>query len=109
LLLRENGEVTLLKGKGMALGVLPQITIEPNEIELHPGDTLIFYTDGVTEAMNEDYDEFGMERLRLAVQSAAHLDAAAIRDAIMAAVQEHVGDTPQFDDLTLVVMKQKPS
>lgn len=108
LLLRENGELKLLKGKGMALGVLPQITIEPNEIHLHPGDTLVFYTDGVTEAMNEDYDEFGMERLRLAAQSAAQLDATAVRDAILTAVKEHVGETPQFDDLTLVVMKLLP-
>ena len=104
LLLDRNGRSHLLNGDGMALGVLPQVTIQPQRIHLHHGDTLIFYTDGVTEAMNEDFDEFGLERLRLA---AAHKKRTAVEtiEAITQAIHDHAGETPQFDDITLIVMK----
>lgn len=107
LLLRSNGKARLLSGDGMALGILPGIEIEARSVRLQPNDTLLFYTDGVTEAMNEDFDEFGIERLRLAAQSARHLDAPGIVAAITDNVQLHAGDTPQFDDITLVVLKRK--
>jgi sigma-B regulation protein RsbU (phosphoserine phosphatase) len=113
LLLHADGEVSLLKGKGMALGVLPDITIEQQQISLHAGDVLLFYTDGVTEAMNENLDEFGMERLEAAgkmpvldgVETAVSHDAPSILDAITSAITTHTGATAQFDDITLVVMK----
>ena len=92
----------------MALGVLPDIEIERKSLRLQPYDTLLFYTDGVTEAMNEDDDEFGMERMRIAVHNARRQNAAAIVEAITQGVQEHAGGTPQFDDITLVVMKYMP-
>ncbi len=66
----------------------------------------MFYTDGVTEAMNEDYDEFGMERLRLTAVNHIKQSATAIRQAITDAIRTHAGDTPQFDDITLIVMKR---
>ncbi|MFQ5398763.1 MAG: SpoIIE family protein phosphatase [Anaerolineae bacterium] len=105
LLLRRNGTSRLLTGDGMALGVLPDITVECRQVRIHPGDTLLLYTDGVTEAMNEDDDEFGLERLRLAAEAARTQDAAHIVRAITEAIRDHAGDTPQFDDITLVVMK----
>ncbi|MFQ5435424.1 MAG: PP2C family protein-serine/threonine phosphatase, partial [Anaerolineae bacterium] len=105
LLIYANGQIELLKGKGIALGVLPNVTIIESSVHLHPGDTLVFYTDGVTEAMNEDYDEFGMERLQVAAGRMRHRQAKKIMQAITHAVNEHAGDTPQFDDITLVVLK----
>src|SRR5690606_38473860 len=106
LLLRHNGQVELLSGVGMALGVLEQIPIEGMSVTFRPGDTVLFYTDGVTEALNEDYDEFGLERLRLAASSAINGDAHAVMNAITTAVRDFAGDTPQTDDVTLVVMKR---
>ncbi len=105
LLLHANGEISLLKGKGMALGVLPDITIAQQQISLHAGDVLLFYTDGVTEAMNENLDEFGMKRLEMVGKTAVSQDAPAILDAITDAIAAHTGATAQFDDITLVVMK----
>lgn len=105
LLLGENGRRHLLNGKGMALGVLPDITIQQNRIQVEPGDTILFYTDGVTEAINEDTDEFGLERLELTAVQHRKQSAQAILDAITQAVRDHAGGTPQFDDITLVVMK----
>lgn len=106
LLLRDNGDINLLKTPGIALGVLPDVQIERHTLRLYPGDVLLFYTDGVTEAMNEDYDEFGMERLLLAVRNARSRTAPEILQAIIDSVRDHAGETPQFDDITMVVMKR---
>jgi serine phosphatase RsbU (regulator of sigma subunit)/putative methionine-R-sulfoxide reductase with GAF domain len=105
LLLRNDGNSELLQGDGMAMGVLEEIRIAPKYVQIEPGDTVLIYTDGVTEAMNEDYDEFGLERLRLAATAAANREAVGIVEAITAAIHDHAGDTAQFDDITLVVMK----
>ncbi|HEX6383442.1 MAG TPA: PP2C family protein-serine/threonine phosphatase, partial [Anaerolineae bacterium] len=107
LLLRQSGKTQLLSGDGMALGVLPNVKIEGKVVSVHPGDTLVIYTDGVTEAMNEDFDEFGMSRLHLTADTHKYRSAREIVEAIMRAVRDHAGGTPQFDDLTLVVMKHE--
>jgi phosphoserine phosphatase RsbU/P len=106
LLLHRNGKHQMLHGNGMALGVLPHIRIEPVTVSLRKDDTVIFYTDGVTEAINEDFDEFGMNRLLMAATSAKKGSAYDIVEAITRGVSQHAGDTPQFDDITLVVMKR---
>lgn len=106
LLLRRNGATKALTGNGIALGVLPEVEIECHQIRFQPGDTLIFYTDGVTEAINEDLDEFGVERLLISVNGRRRQSAADVVRTITQAVQRHAGDTQQFDDITLVVMKR---
>jgi phosphoserine phosphatase RsbU/P len=106
LLLRRLGTTELLRGDGMAMGVLERVQIAQKEVLLRPGDTVIFYTDGVTEAVNEDYDEFGLERLRLAALTAQERDAAGIMAAITSAIRDFAGETPQSDDVTLIVMKR---
>jgi serine phosphatase RsbU (regulator of sigma subunit) len=108
LLMRQNGSFSELPGHGIALGVLPEIEMNSFGIHLRPGETIIFYTDGVTEALNEDYDEFGMERLRVAAGGAARSNANApeIAGRITDGIRDHAGDTPQFDDITLIVIKR---
>ena len=105
LLIREDGENLQLQGDGMAMGVLEQVRIAQKYVHLQPGDTVLFYTDGVTEAMNEDLDEFGLARLRLVARSASKRSAADIMHAVTAAIRDHAGGTAQYDDATLVVMK----
>jgi serine phosphatase RsbU (regulator of sigma subunit) len=109
ILLRNNGQVRSLSGTGMALGVLPRINITSRTLELRTGDTLLLYTDGVTEAMNEDFDEFGLTRLQMAAMAARGLDASGIVQNITRSITGHVGETPQSDDITLVVMKRHAS
>jgi serine phosphatase RsbU (regulator of sigma subunit)/putative methionine-R-sulfoxide reductase with GAF domain len=106
-LVHNDGTTSTLNTDGIALGVLENVQIKQKSIQLLPGDVVVFYTDGVTEAMNEDYDEFGMNRLRLVSSSARKGKAADIVNAITSAVAEHAGGTPQFDDITLVVMKHE--
>jgi sigma-B regulation protein RsbU (phosphoserine phosphatase) len=85
--------------------VLEEVKISQKKVKLHPGDTVIFYTDGVTEAMNEDLDEFGLDRLNMVGKNMRKHSPAEIVNAITQAIDEHAGDTSQFDDVTLVVMK----
>ncbi|MCP5094657.1 MAG: SpoIIE family protein phosphatase [Chloroflexi bacterium] len=106
LLFKKKGENQLLSTQGMALGVLPDVTIEQKFVQLDPGDTVIYYTDGVTEAMNEDYDEFGMQRLETTARNNHQRTAHDILEAITQRITAHAGDTPQFDDITLVIMKR---
>lgn len=105
-LLCTNGEVVVLHSRGMALGVMDEVVVDSNEITLGPGDVLLLYTDGFTDALNSDYDEFGMERLKEALQSACHLDAKGIVATLQKAVSDFAGDEPTFDDQTLVVLKR---
>ena len=106
LLLRRNGSQKLLTDHGMALGIVPQIRMKSHSVQFLPGDTLLLYTDGVTEAMNEDLDEFGMRRLEQAASSNRRRTANHIAQGITNAIKNHAGETAQFDDITLVVMKR---
>jgi len=90
----------------MALGVLLDTPLSEHTIQIEPGDVLALYTDGVTEALNIDGEEFGVERLEQALQASADRSAEDIVAAIQAAVDEFVGNEPPFDDFTLVVMKR---
>ena len=106
LLMQANGDFMELPGHGMALGILPEIQLKSNVVNLKPSEAIIMYTDGVTEALNEDLDEFGMGRLKLAIHGAARDDAGTIVTHITDSVSDHVGGTPQFDDITLIVLKR---
>ncbi len=95
----------LLRGKGIALGIFDDIELELVELRLNAGDTVVFYTDGVTEATNERDEEYGMEQLTALIPGLLDLGARGMIDAIVADVTAFAGDRPQFDDITLVVLK----
>lgn len=88
----------------MALGVLPGVPLENNQVTLAPGDQLVLYTDGLTEAHNGALEQFGSERLLEHLAMASERRAVAVHDGIQARVSGFVGEAPQFDDLTLMVM-----
>lgn len=106
LLLKANGKHTWLRAPGIALGILPEIDIPNNTIALDPGDTLILYTDGVTEAVDADLDEYGTDRLYWTAQSLHRHEPQAVVRGITESVQEHTGDTPQYDDVAIVVLQR---
>jgi sigma-B regulation protein RsbU (phosphoserine phosphatase) len=68
---------------------------------------MVLYTDGITEALNADEEEFGLDRLEAAALASRHLSAPEIVRAIRDGVASFVGQTPQSDDLTLVVIKRE--
>lgn len=103
-----SGGFEELRTPGIALGVLEAITLHEAETRLEPGDVLVCYTDGVTEAIDDAQNEFGVERLRAVIAEHAGEDVAGIVRAIVGAVDRHGRGQPPFDDVTLVVIKRVP-
>jgi serine phosphatase RsbU (regulator of sigma subunit)/putative methionine-R-sulfoxide reductase with GAF domain len=106
LLVRADGQVESLRCRGIALGVLEGIQLQEKETTLAPGDMLVMYTDGVTEAMDPDEEEFGVERLAEIAAENRHKSAAEILADVDAAVTNFAAGQPQFDDLTLVIARR---
>jgi len=101
----ESNGISLLKARGIALGVIDEIDLESVTIRLTPGDVLVLYTDGVTEATDEKNAEYGVERLSAMVEASRDLAAKEIISAIVNDVMAYAGTGPQFDDITLMVLK----
>jgi sigma-B regulation protein RsbU (phosphoserine phosphatase) len=93
----------------MVLGVVEDTTWKKETVRLAPGDVLVLYTDGVTDAEDErgkssSTSFFGRERLLEIAQANLGRSAQDIQDALLAGVHEFMGDAPQFDDITLVIV-----
>ena len=106
LLVRAAGDFTELKGGGVMLGILPAYKYQEFREHMSPGDVLVLYTDGVTEASNAAGDEFGEEKLCALVTSLRDRPAGEIVDAIHNAVFEFAQGVPQGDDITVVVARK---
>ena len=89
---------------GIALGVMPGLKYKQDSYPLAPGDTLVLYTDGVSEAMNSEGEEFGVERLRQIFADQPPVSARTVNEDILQAVSDFAGDTPQSDDVTCLVL-----
>jgi sigma-B regulation protein RsbU (phosphoserine phosphatase) len=106
LLLRDGEAGSWMAGvKGIALGVVPDVAITPTRLELRPGDLIVLYTDGVTEAFNAHEKDFGEGRLTDCITRNRSLPAQAILDALIGEIREFSGSAPQSDDITLVVIR----
>ncbi len=103
-----EGRIVPLSPPGTILGVLEDPELVEETIQLQVGDVLVAYTDGVIEAINEQDEEFGEERLRSLLQRATEQDAETLVNLIDAALRVFTGDCPQFDDITLMVVKRLP-
>jgi phosphoserine phosphatase RsbU/P len=97
--------ICLLARGGPVIGLLESCDYEHETIEVRSGDVLVAYTDGVSEAQSPEGDEFGERRLAELAAAHTHLPAAELRDRIVAGVRAWVRDAPQYDDMTLVVVK----
>jgi serine phosphatase RsbU (regulator of sigma subunit)/DNA-binding NarL/FixJ family response regulator len=100
-----RGSVEELRRTGMALGVVEEATWEQATVRLAPGDMLVLYTDGLTDAEDGTGSFFGRERLREIVQARMGCSAQDMQDTLIAEVHEFMGETSQFDDITLVIVK----
>ena len=106
LLIRQGGTTELEEG-GLVLGADEEETYAQDGVSLQSGDLILFYTDGVTEALNPQDQIFGVERLLQVVRRAGEADAEEIIERIRVAVRHFAHGTPQSDDITLVVMRVK--
>ncbi len=107
LLIHTDGRFSMLPlTDGVAVGLVPGLGYKQDTVILAPGDVLILYTDGVTEAMNGDYEEFGIEPLQEIFAAAPPKSAKEATEMVFNAIKEFVGDTPQSDDITCLVIRR---
>jgi serine phosphatase RsbU (regulator of sigma subunit) len=108
ILLSQDGRYEYLETTSMPVGLLPEAEFIVEERQLAPGDRLVLYSDGVTEAQNSSAEFFGRKQLReIAVRHAAD-GCDALLSAILTAVKTFVDSAPQADDITLVVIEYHP-
>jgi len=106
LLCRSNGNVEELDVGGIILGMLPRYTYQAGEIQFNPGDLFYSYTDGVNEAINPAEEEFGEERLRKVVTTHRKKSSQKIADAMFESITRFAGNSPQEDDVTMLILKR---
>ncbi len=106
-----TGDPELLKTKGFPLGLMEaeqfDERLERGVIQLEPGDWLVQYTDGINEARNAENVEYGMDRFIRNLETDRNLTAGSLVKDVIERHSEFVGTAPQFDDITLLVMKWK--
>ena len=103
--------VRILAPEGMVLGLkldngeMFERLLEEETIPLNPGDLYLFFTDGISEAMNEVEDCFGENRLGELAQEHAHLPSSELRERVLREIEAFVGSAPQHDDMTMILLK----
>ena len=102
----KTAEATLLETEGdtFPLGILEDADYEETRLQLQPGDKVVFYTDGIVEAMNEKKEIYGFERLQEVIKSSRVDTAEALMNEVIASVDEFAGRAPQHDDITVIVV-----
>jgi len=106
MLISEHGSSQLLDCGGTVVGLFDNLSYPEATVQLHSGDVLVAYSDGVTEPENE-YGEFGEERLLQLVRANRHLPLERITDIVTTAVADWIGDNEQPDDVTLVLARAR--
>jgi phosphoserine phosphatase RsbU/P len=100
-----TGEALRLEGGGPVVGLLPEAVFEAQSVTLEPGDLLVAYTDGVSEAMNGQDEEWGEDRMAEAVEADAAAAPETVVKTLMAGADAFASGAPQHDDMTLVVAR----
>ena len=109
LLKRANGSFEYLKTRaGFVLAGMEGVRYRVGELTLNPGDRLFLYTDGVPEATNAENKLYGEDRLLTFMNQNASMEAVKLLPALKANIDEFVGEAPQFDDITMLMLDYKP-
>ena len=106
ILISGDGSAQLLSCGGTVVGLFDNLSFPEATVQLRPGDLLVTYSDGVTEPEN-DYGEFGEERLIQLVRANRHLPLERITEIVMTAVADWIGESEQPDDVTLVLARAR--
>ena len=108
-LIKANGETLRLDVGGPVLGIIEDFAYSGDSVQFDPGDLLIIFSDGITEAIDEKETMFDEENLEDVIRQNMANSSVEIIDNIIKSVNDHAGSTAQMDDMTLVVMKRNPS
>lgn len=107
-ILHADGSVEMLKNDGnLVLGVMEGMKYKRNSLQLNPGDALVMYTDGVTEAENTEHAQFGESRLEAELAALKGAPSKQIVESVLAKVREFTAGAPQSDDITQLVIRRK--
>jgi sigma-B regulation protein RsbU (phosphoserine phosphatase) len=107
ILRRANGQIERLDVGGLPYGILPDAKYETATVTLAPGDWLIIFTDGLVEAENARQDEYGEARLLAAIEAGKSSEPADMLKRFMSELDLFVGNTPQHDDVTCLLLKSE--
>jgi sigma-B regulation protein RsbU (phosphoserine phosphatase) len=100
-----SGECRALTGRGIVLGCVERVDLEEASVGLHPGELLVLYTDGVTDANSTAGEFFGVERLREVVCATGELSAQNVCDPVFERVDRFQAGAMQYDDMALLVVR----
>lgn len=100
-----DGECRLLKTKGTMLGIMDRIKLQEDEVQLHPGDLVVLYSDGITEAQSPEGDFYGLDRLCETLRTSDGLTSQELLDRVFERVNNFQAGAEQHDDMTLLVLK----
>jgi sigma-B regulation protein RsbU (phosphoserine phosphatase) len=106
IIVHADGSVDMLPCSGMALGLFPARIYDEQTFELRDGDLLAIYSDGVTDAQNNAEEDFGTDRLVDVLVKHAQAPASDVVNGVFDAIDAFAGDAPQFDDITMLIMKR---
>jgi len=105
LVVRSDGTVDSLEASNFPLGFFPKVKFDGQRTRLQPGDYVLIFSDGVTEAQDLAHDMFGEGRLRSLLEGYRFSSTQAVSDKVIAAIRHFVGNAPQADDMTLLVLR----
>src|SRR5579862_396746 len=105
ILRRASGQIERLDVGGLPFGIQPEVKYQSGSVTLAPGDWLIIFTDGLVEAENARQEEYGEGRLLAAIEAGKSGEPAEMLKRMMAALDLFVGNTPQHDDVTCLLLK----
>ncbi|HJQ69919.1 MAG TPA: SpoIIE family protein phosphatase [Blastocatellia bacterium] len=106
MLVRPTGEIVKLDRGGLPIGLMQDATYQEDVVGFQPGDVLVIYSDGITESVNEQDEEFGETRLIEVVRHNINRSVSGIRDRIDESLSRFVGTTAPVDDMTLMIIKR---
>lgn len=107
ILVKENQETTELESTGLILGIFEDSEYSEEQARLNPGDVLLLYSDGITEAMNPEMEMYGTNRLRNLLQKNQKKSASQIGELILNDIELHSEGATQSDDITLLIIKRE--
>lgn len=105
-LIAKDNSIQRLKTGGLMIGLIEQAAYQDVEVPIQIGDTLVIQSDGVSEAMNNNNEQFGEERLQKLLLENKNRTAEEIIDITISEVRKHAGTHPQSDDITMMVVKR---
>ena len=104
---KQTGQLETIQSGGIMLGMMPDIErfMEEKQLQMESGDKILLYTDGVTEALDQSQGRFGLDRLKEVFQAHSAKPAKELMKIVRDEVYAFIGNAPQYDDITLVVLE----